>query len=115
MLTFNHDILNRVVAKALEDAKGYPKWVNAIKKAHTAMLENPYIEAIDNHTLLIAGESGVYTGNSSCQCTAYLKGKPCYHRSMARLWQRYNEALARQEVTQRQKQAQAAIDELFVK
>ncbi len=108
MLNLNHALLDSVVATALEKAKNDKSWVNAIKKAHTAMLENPYIEAIDNHTLLIAGENGVYTGNSTCQCTAYSKGKPCYHRASAKLWQRYNEALERQ-------RAQVAMDELFVK
>lgn len=116
MLNINHEILNSVVATALAAVQGDKRWTNAIKNAHALLIENPYIHAVDDHTLLIGSENGVYTANGQCQCVAFQKNKqPCKHRASARLWKRYNEALERQRVIVAQEQAQALIDELFDK
>ena len=93
MLNLNEQLLQSVVDTALESAKDKPKWVAAINKAHKMLLENPYVEVVDDHTLLIAGSNGnTYTSNGVCQCTAFNHGNPCYHRAMARLYTRYLEA-----------------------
>ena len=115
MLNINHDILNSVVTTALAAVQGDKRWMNAIKNAHALLVENPYIEALDDHTLLIGSENGVYEANGVCSCMAYMKNKPCKHRAAARLWKRYNEAIERQQVILAQAQAQALIDELFDK
>ena len=44
-------------------------------------------------TLLVLSPSGkLYTASRGCQCLAYVKGEPCWHRAAARLIQRYTEA-----------------------
>lgn len=93
MLNINHDILNSVVTTALAAVQGDKRWMNAIKNAHALLVENPYIEALDDHTLMIGSENGVYEANGVCQCVAYMKKQPCRHRAAARLWFRYNEQL----------------------
>lgn len=115
MLNINHDILNSVVATALAAVEDNKLWVNAINNAHALLVENPYIQALDDHTLLIGGENGVYTANGACQCIAFQNKKPCRHRAASRLWKRYNEALERQRVIAAQVQAQILINELFDK
>lgn len=93
MLNINHDILNSVVSTALSAVQGDKRWTNAIKNAHALLVENPYIEALDDHTLLIGGENSVYEANGVCSCVAYMKKQPCKHRAAARIWKRYNEKM----------------------
>src|SRR5262249_15655197 len=113
MLNLDLTLLTQVVNSAKLAAGDDARWLNAIEKGATQMIENPYIEALDDHPLLRAGEGGIYTSNGSCQCRAFQYGGACYHRAMARLYQRYTEAQARQARRVEQAAAQAAIDELF--
>ena len=100
MLTLNTEILEQVVATAKRNASTQPRWINAIERAASELVNNPYIEALDDHTLLIGSVSGnTYTSNGVCQCQAYQNGKPCYHRAMSRLYQRYVEAVVEAERT----------------
>jgi hypothetical protein len=93
MLNLDTDILDTVIEQAKQSAAGHQRWINAIEKAAREMVENPYIEALDNHTLLIGSSNGkTYTGNGVCQCEAFNHGKPCYHRAAARLYHRYLQA-----------------------
>lgn len=107
MLNLNPSILNLVVVQAQASAAAYPRWVAAITRAAVELESNPYIEAQDDHTLLIGSPSGnAYVGNGTCQCTAYtgiLDGKqvhagnqPCWHRAAARLYHRYVEEETKQ-------------------
>lgn len=113
MLNLNPTTLEQVVNSAKLAAGDDTRWQNAIDKAAVQLLDNPYIEALDDHTLLIAGEGGIYTSNGSCQCQAFAHGNPCYHRAMSRLYQRYTEAQARQSRRPAYEQALAEIGELF--
>ncbi len=113
MLTLDPTTLAQVVNSAKLAAAQDQRWLNAIDRAATELIENPYIEALDDHTLLIAGSSGVYTSNGSCQCMAFQNGQPCYHRAMSRLYQRYTETQARQARRPAYEQALAEINELF--
>lgn len=111
MLHLNIDILNKVVATAKANASAQPRWVNAIARAALELQENPYIEVVDDHTLLIGSTSGEsYTANGTCQCTAYAHNLPCYHRAMSRIYQRYTEA---QTAAQQRQRAIDQMDELF--
>jgi hypothetical protein len=106
----NADILATVVATAKRNAASQPRWINAIERAASEMATNPYIEALDSHTLLIGSASGnTYTSNGVCQCEAFQHGKACYHRAMSRLYERYNEAEKQAAATK----ALAEINELF--
>jgi hypothetical protein len=93
MLTLNIDILNEVIAEAQGKAAQHPRWLTAIVRAARELEGNPYMEALDDHTLLIGSPSGqTYVGNGTCQCEAYRRGIPCWHRAAARLYMRYIEA-----------------------
>lgn len=93
MLTLNATILTNVVTTAKRSAADSPRWLNAIDRAAVELETNPYIDAMDTHTLLIGSPSGnTYIGNSTCQCEAYRRGIACWHRAAARLYQRYTEA-----------------------
>lgn len=94
MITLDTNILNQVVSRAKQSAAQQPRWITAITRAVVELESNPYIEALDDHTLLIGSPSGnVYESNGVCQCKAHEHGQPCWHRAAARLYQRYTEAL----------------------
>lgn len=96
MLNLQADILNLVVIQAKQSAAAHPRWLNAIERAAVELESNPWIEAQDDHTLLIGSPSGqTYIGNGSCQCAAYAHGIPCWHRAAARLYHRYVEMEAK--------------------
>ncbi len=110
MLTLNSDILATVVETAKYNAASQPRWVSAIERAAIELANNPYIEALDSHTLLIGSASGkAYTSNGVCQCEAFQHGKPCYHRAMSRLYERYNEATARKAASDKAKHEMAEL------
>lgn len=93
MLNLNIDILNQVIEEAQRSAAAYPRWIAAIARAARELEGNPYMEALDDHTLLIGSPSGnTYIGNGTCQCEAFRRGLPCWHRAAARLYKRYTEA-----------------------
>ncbi len=93
MLTLNATILAQVITDAKHNAAQHPRWLAAIERAAVELDSNPYIEALDDHTLLIGSPSGnTYTANGACQCEASRRGIPCWHRAAARLYTRYTEA-----------------------
>lgn len=112
MLHLHTDTLNKVIATAKTNAAGDQRWVNAIDRAAELLVNNPYVEALDDHTLLIGSESGkVYSSNGVCQCKAFENGQPCKHRAAARLYTRYLEA---QTARVSYEKAVEEIEELFV-
>lgn len=91
MLELNEERLNQVAQEAFDKAEGSKRWQTAIAKAKGQLASNPFLH-FDGHALIILSDSNeVYTANGTCQCKAYLKGLPCWHRAAARLVQRYNE------------------------
>jgi hypothetical protein len=90
MLNLQTDILKQVTAEAKRNAAQHPRWLVAIDRASVELESNPWIEAQDDHTLLIGSPSGnTYIGNGTCQCIAFQRGVPCWHRAAARLYHRY--------------------------
>ncbi len=111
MLELDLTTLTAVVNSAKLSAANDPRWLHAIERAAEELTSNPYIEALDDHTLLIGSTSGqAYTANGSCQCQSHAYGKPCYHRAMSRLYQRYTEAQSRKAAHAK---AKAEMDALF--
>jgi hypothetical protein len=109
MLALNADILATVVATAKRNAASQPRWINAIERAASEMMNNPYIELAGDHLLIGSPSGNVYSVNGSCQCRAFEVSKPCWHRAAKQLLVRYRQA---------EKQAAAAkalaeINELF--
>jgi hypothetical protein len=87
--------LERIVETAKQKAASHPSWLRAIEKAHTQLLENPYITPLGDHSLLIASASGsdIYISNGTCQCAAFKYGhRECWHRACVQLVKRYHEA-----------------------
>ncbi len=94
----NKDLLAEVAAESIAKIDPFQKdavrWINAIAKATAEIEENPFMTwEPDSHSLLILSQKSgrVYRANGTCQCEAYQKGLPCYHRAAARLVLRYIE------------------------
>ena len=82
------------IAKINPQAKNAASWIRAIAKATVEVEQNPYLTyELDSHSLLILSEKSghIYRSNGICKdengndCPAFAKGKPCYHRALARL------------------------------
>ena len=94
MMNLNSERMERVVAEAFDKVSGNRRWETAIAKAKMQIEENPYIH-FTGHSVLMLSESGeIYESNGTCQCMAYRKGQPCYHRAAYKLVKRYMEAEA---------------------
>ncbi len=90
-MNINQDRMQLVIQQAFDRVVGNRRWENAIVKAKQQLESNPYMH-FDGGSLLVLSESGeIYQANSACQCKAYSKGQPCWHRAAARLVKRYNE------------------------
>ncbi len=91
MLDLRQDRMQQVIQEAFDKTSNL-RWQMAITKAKSELESNPYMH-YDGHALLILSPSGeVYSANGVCQCAAFIKGQPCWHRAAARLVVRYNEA-----------------------
>lgn len=91
MLNIDQSRMQEVILEAFDKVSGLRRWETAITKAKQQIEENPYMH-FDGRTLLILSPSGeIYSANGTCQCKAFSKGQPCWHRAAARLVQRYNE------------------------
>jgi hypothetical protein len=100
-MNINQAKFNEVVASAKAKAAGHPAWVRAIDKAADVLLNNPYVEILDNGDVLMVSEtsSQLYTVNGKCAgengqpCKGYQFNKGvCYHRALKQLAVRYREA-----------------------
>jgi len=68
------------------------RWQAAIAKAKAQLEENPYLHFDGDALLILSDSNEIYRANGTCQCKAYEKGFPCWHRAAARLVERYNAA-----------------------
>jgi len=85
--------LEQVVAAAKAKAANSPAWLRAIEKAHTHLIENPYISETEDGLLILSDSGKTYHANGICQCKAWEFGRrPCWHRAAAQLVRRYREA-----------------------
>lgn len=90
-MNIDRDKMQRVAQAAFDKVSGNRRWETAIAKAKAQLEENPYIH-FDGHSLLILSSSDeIYSANGTCQCRAFQRGLPCWHRAAARLVERYNE------------------------
>jgi len=91
MMNLNQDRMQQVIQAAFDRAAGSRRWQTVIAKAKRKLEENPFMH-YDGHALLILSPSNeIYSANGTCQCKAYEKGFPCWHRAAARLVERYME------------------------
>ena len=104
------DILVEVVDKARIDAQSSKAWVHAINTAYDWLLQTDTVEMVDADTVRIPSATVAYRyyqANGSCQCTAYHKGSPCWHRAAARLVKRMLEVQEKKMQLQADVEAQA--------
>lgn len=96
------DKFGKVVADALanvelngKDASAKKRWINAIAKATVEIEQNGVFMTwqSEESSLLIWSQKSnqIYTANGVCQCRAFEKGLPCFHRAAARLVRLYFE------------------------
>jgi hypothetical protein len=83
------------VELTVTDAQTKKRWINAIAKA-TAQIElhGEFMtyDTADNHLVIWSQDSNeIYTSNGVCQCKAFERGLPCWHRAAARLVRLYLE------------------------
>jgi len=91
MLNLDQDRIQQVAQDAFNRVSGNRRWETAIAKARSELESNPYMN-FDGQSLLILSPSGeIYSANGTCQCKAYQKKQPCWHRAAARLVKRYAE------------------------
>ncbi len=91
MQNIDRQKMEQVIQTAFDQTSNL-RWQMAIARAKQQIESNPYMH-FDGGALLILSPSGeIYSANGSCQCKAYLRGFPCWHRAAARLIERYNEA-----------------------
>lgn len=81
MLNLNQDKLQEVIQQAFDNAEGNKRWQAAIVKAKIQLESNPYLEWQDNALLILSPSNEIYRANGTCECKAYAKGYPCWHRA----------------------------------
>jgi hypothetical protein len=92
MQNLDQDKVQRLAQEAFNKVSGDRRWETAIAKAKVQLETNPYMH-LDGHSLLILSPSGeIYTANGTCQCKAFQRKQPCWHRAAARIVERYNES-----------------------
>jgi hypothetical protein len=91
MLNINTDKMSEVIREAFDKAAGQKRWQNAIARAKVEIENNVFMAWQNDSLLILSASNEIYEANGTCQCKAYLKGQPCWHRAAARLVRRYNE------------------------
>lgn len=91
MLNIDTNDMNKVIQLAFDKAQGSKRWQTAIAKAAMQIEENPFLHFDGQSLLILSPSNEIYSANGTCQCKAYQKGFPCWHRAAARLVERYNE------------------------
>jgi hypothetical protein len=92
MLNIDTERMDAITQEAFDKAQGSRRWQTAIAKAKEQIAENPFLHFDGNALLILSPSNEIYTANGACQCKAYQKGFPCWHRAAARLVKRYSEA-----------------------
>ncbi len=91
MMNIDKDKMQRVAQEAFDKVSGNRRWETAIVKAKAQLEENPYMHFDGNSLLILSSSDEIYSANGTCQCKAFQRGLPCWHRAAARLVERYNE------------------------
>lgn len=105
MLNLDSNILEQVVTTAKAKAASDSRWINAIDRAASELVSNPYIEIQGDHLLIGSPSGNVYSVNGTCQCEAYEHRKPCWHRACKQLLVRYNDVSNQTQDIRQQAQA----------
>ncbi len=91
MMNINHKTMEQVIQEAFDKATGSKRWQTAIAKAKQQLESNPFLHFDGDALLILSDSNEIYRANGTCQCKAFQKHQPCWHRAAARLVTRYNE------------------------
>lgn len=91
MMNIDQDKMQRVAQDAFDKVSGNRRWETAIAKAKSQLEANPYMYFDGQSLLILSPSDEIYSANGTCQCRAFQRGLPCWHRAAARLVERYNE------------------------
>jgi hypothetical protein len=91
MLNIEQAKLEEVAQEAFDKVPNSRRWQTAIGKAKLQIESNPYLHLDGDALLILSPSNEIYRANGTCQCKAFEKGFPCWHRAAARLVKRYNE------------------------
>jgi hypothetical protein len=91
MMNIDGGKMERVIQEAFDRAQGNPRWQRAIARARQEIGSNPYLHFDGEALLILSPSNEIYRANGVCQCKAFERGIPCWHRAAARLVQRYVE------------------------
>ena len=96
----NQQKINEIVTESLAKSANYSRWLNAINKAVVQIDANGnFMEWMeDSKSLLIWSQDSneIHAANGVCDCPAYKRGFPCWHRAAARLVRLYMEPEAKE-------------------
>ena len=98
--TVAQSVNRRSVAQALQEARRqaaeHQAWLNAINKASLYLSTGDW--QFDGETLSITSattnDARYHCTAHTCECKAFAAGRPCWHRSAARLLEKAGEAAA---------------------
>ena len=83
--------MSEVIQEAFDKVADSRRWQTAIAKAKQHLEANPYMHFDGDALLILSDSNEIYRANGTCQCKAYEKGFPCWHRAAARLIRNYME------------------------
>ncbi len=97
MLAINNEQkFSATVKEALTKSANFPRWQNAINRAVAQIeLNGTFMTWMpDAKSLLIWSQDSndIHAANGVCDCEAFKRGFPCWHRAAARLVRLYMEA-----------------------
>ncbi len=90
MMNIDQDRMEEVAQQAFDKTNSL-RWQTAIAKAKRQIEDNPFMHFDGDALLILSDSNEIYRANGVCQCKAYEKGFPCWHRAAARLVKRYME------------------------
>lgn len=88
MLNLNEATMAAVIQEAFDKASGSRRWQTAIARAKQQIESNPFMHFDGEALLILSPSNEIYRANGVCQCKAFERGIPCWHRAAARLVQR---------------------------
>ncbi len=95
------DVIEKV-AQTVSDDKAATRWVNSINKVADQIEDHGDFMTWNPETksLLIWNQetNSIHSANGVCDCAAFQKGFPCFHRAAARIVRLYLEPEAREPI-----------------
>ncbi len=68
------------------------RWQMAIARAKRELESNPFMHFDGDALLILSPSNEIYRADGVCQCKAFKKRQPCWHRAAARIVERYHQS-----------------------